>query len=274
MFFYFPKQTQSNIWGWGDVVARARSPNRDKALQIYLEHNGNIANRKIADLLGEKEKTISNWKSRDQWNVVLQKGECSTTNKKESNAGAPKGNKNAKGNRGGAAPKRNSNAVSHGFFRTIFPDDEETMQIVEAIQEKSPVDIIWENIVIKYTAIARAQKIMFVRDQDDITEHLKKQKSFSSEHSESEEVEYEIQFAWDKQATFLNAQSRAMGELRGLIKDFLLISGQDDLRRTQLEKMQKDMEKTDLELEQLKAGEEKGVTEVVVKRWSNNANNS
>lgn len=226
-------------------MARARSPNRDKALQIYLEHNGNIANRTIAEILCEKEKTISNWKSRDKWNVVLQKGECSTTNKKGSNAGAPKGNRNANGNRGGAAPKGNSNAVSHGFFRAIFPNDDETMQIVEAIREKSPVDIIWENIVIKYTAIARAQKIMFVRDQDDTTREIKKMKGLAydpeTEQREPEEIEYELQFAWDKHATFLNAQSRAMGELRGLIKDFLLISGQDDMRRTQLEKMQQDM---------------------------------
>ena len=33
-------------------------------------------------------------------------------------------------------------------------------------------------------------------------------------------MEYEFQFAWDRQATFLNAQSRAMSELRSLIKQY------------------------------------------------------
>ena len=63
-------------------MARARSPNRDKAFEIYKDHDGNITNREIADMLDENEKTISNWKCRDKWNVVLQKDECSTTNKK------------------------------------------------------------------------------------------------------------------------------------------------------------------------------------------------
>lgn len=63
-------------------MARARSPNRDKAFEIYKDHDGKITNREIADMLDENEKTISNWKCRDKWNVVLQKNECSTTNKK------------------------------------------------------------------------------------------------------------------------------------------------------------------------------------------------
>lgn len=61
-------------------MARARNPNREKALQIWLERGGNISNREIADMLGEKEKTISVWKLRDRWNEVLQNGDCSTTN--------------------------------------------------------------------------------------------------------------------------------------------------------------------------------------------------
>lgn len=46
-------------------MARQRSPNRDEALKIYLKHKGNITNRAITEILGEKEKTISNRKSRD-----------------------------------------------------------------------------------------------------------------------------------------------------------------------------------------------------------------
>ncbi|EOS68049.1 hypothetical protein C818_04216 [Lachnospiraceae bacterium MD308] len=63
-------------------LPKCRSKNRDKAFEIYKEHNGEITNRKIAELLGEKENTISNWKCRDKWNVVLQKNDCSTTKKR------------------------------------------------------------------------------------------------------------------------------------------------------------------------------------------------
>lgn len=66
-------------------MARARSPNRDKAFEIYKEHNGNITNREIAKLLDISEKTISGWKFKDKWNEklngVLRKTEWSTPNK-------------------------------------------------------------------------------------------------------------------------------------------------------------------------------------------------
>jgi phage terminase small subunit len=63
-------------------MPRARDPNRDKAFEIWESHNGEITNRAIAEELDVPEKTISAWKSRDKWNVVLQKKECSTTNDK------------------------------------------------------------------------------------------------------------------------------------------------------------------------------------------------
>ena len=63
-------------------MARARSPSRDKALEIYKQHNGNITNREIASMLNEDEKVIAVWKSRDKWNKVVQQSEQScTTNK-------------------------------------------------------------------------------------------------------------------------------------------------------------------------------------------------
>ncbi|MCC0736155.1 terminase [Clostridioides sp. ZZV14-6009] len=82
-------------------MAKARSPNRDKAFDIFKEHNGNIANREIAELLNENEKTISNWKCRDNWNVVLQTNKCSTTKKK-------------------GGQKNNKNALKDGIYEKIF----------------------------------------------------------------------------------------------------------------------------------------------------------
>lgn len=110
-------------------MAKARSPNRDKALNLYIERNGNITNREISEILKENEKTISNWKCRDKWNVVLRKGECSTTKKR----GGQIGNKNAVGS---GAPLRNKNNFKHGIFEQIYFDTL-TDKELELIKNKS-----------------------------------------------------------------------------------------------------------------------------------------
>lgn len=58
----------------------------------------------------------------------------------------------------------------------------------------------------------KGTKIMFVSDKGEMIKELKKKKSVLSETNEVEEEEYEFQFSWDRHATFLNAQSRAMAE--------------------------------------------------------------
>ncbi|OAJ75299.1 hypothetical protein AYJ08_05270 [Brevibacillus sp. SKDU10] len=195
-------------------MARARSPNREKAETMYLESGGNMLLKDIAEQLGISDSQIRKWKNQDQWESKLNSNVTNANSNVTNRVSAPKGNKNAVGNRGGSAPKGNSNAVTHGFFRKYFP--EETADIMLEIETKSPIDMLWENIVIQYTAIVRAQRIMFVRDQDDETRVLKKEKPgmFGTEE------EWEYQHAWDKQATFLNAQSRAMATLQGLIKRY------------------------------------------------------
>lgn len=63
-------------------MPRQRSPERDKAFAIFEEHQGQIANREIANRLGVPEKTIGGWKVKDKWsqrlNGVLQKANRST----------------------------------------------------------------------------------------------------------------------------------------------------------------------------------------------------
>lgn len=200
-------------------MPKARNPNQDKAFEIYKEHNGNITNRAIAELLGEDEKVIAVWKSRNKWNVVQQSEQCCTTKKKggqpgNKNAlghGAPEQNKNALGY---GAPEKNNNAEKHGFFSKYLP--EETFSIIQAIEEKNPLDILWENIQLAYAAIIRAQQIMYVKDIEDKTVEKIGEKFGES----SEETRWEVQQAWDKQATFLKAQARAQAELRSLIKQY------------------------------------------------------
>src|SRR5690606_22695275 len=116
------------------------------------------------------------------------------------------------GNNGGAPP-RNKNAEKHGFFSKYLP--EETMNIIQEIKEKNSLDILWENIQIQYAAIIRAQRIMFVEDRNDKTVEKVEER-----RGKIKGERWEVQQAWDKQANFLQAQSRAMAELRNMIRQY------------------------------------------------------
>ena len=186
-------------------MPRKRSPNRDKAYEIYKDHGGSITNREIANLLGEDEKVVAVWKSRDKWNDVQQLNKSCTTNKK----GGQSGNKNAAGH---GAPKKNSNAEKHGLFRKYLP--EETFSIIQEMPE-DPLDVLWDQIQIAYAAIIRAQQIMYVSDREDKTIERIEEKS-GNVIGES----WEVQQAWDKHANFLKSQARAQSELRSMIKQY------------------------------------------------------
>ena len=100
-------------------MPRQRSPNRDRAFEIYKEHGGNIENRRIAEMLGISEKTVGGWKCKDRWddslNGVLQSEERSTPKEK----GGQPGNQNAVDH---GAPPGNLNAIKHGAYQTIYAD--------------------------------------------------------------------------------------------------------------------------------------------------------
>lgn len=98
-------------------MPRQRSPNRDRAFEIYREYGGNIENRRIAEMLDISEKTVSGWKCKDRWedklNGVLQSEERSTPKEK----GGQIGNQNAVDH---GAPPGNLNAIKHGSYQTIY----------------------------------------------------------------------------------------------------------------------------------------------------------
>ncbi|WHY63251.1 phage terminase small subunit [Cytobacillus firmus] len=214
----------------------------EKYVQAEKDYVKGMKYKDIAEKYQVSLNTVKSWKKRYGWNRnrCAPKEKCVHTKKR----GAPKGNINAKGNRGGAAPKGNSNAITHGFFSKFLP--EESLEIMNHMQEHSPADLIWDQIQIQYAAIIRAQRIMFVENKDEITKVLKKKKDSDS----AKEREWEYQFAWDKHATFLNAQSRAMSELRSLIKQFDEMAHIHDERRLKLELMRANIEKTKAEIKQ------------------------
>lgn len=194
-------------------MGKSRSPNRDKAFEIYKSNDGRISAKEIASMLDEKVTNVYTWKSSDNWNKRL-------------NRGAPPGNKNALGNKGGA-PKGNLNNLKHGnycdaskfldkgFLKKYIPTA--TRNIIKGIVEEgvSTLDMLWDNIMLCYTGIIRSQKIMHVKNNEDITKVKKKEGWGDSGFDE-----WEIQFAWDKQERFIKAQAAAMKTLNSLIKDY------------------------------------------------------
>lgn len=230
------------------------SDKKELARQDYMK---GMKYKDIAEKYGVTLNTVKSWKQRYGWNrdgVHTKDKSVHTTKRKR---GGQPGNKNAVGNNGGA-PKNNQNATKHGFFSKYIP--QETLEIMGMLEEKSPADLIWDQITIQYAAIIRAQKIMFVESKDEMIKELKKEKTEVEVTGEKEdgeaitvptyvEREYEFQFAWDRHATFLNAQSRAMSELRSLIKQFEEMASVNDERRLKLEQMKFGIEKTKKETE-------------------------
>jgi uncharacterized protein YjcR len=85
-------------------MPKPRDPRRDEAKKLFLKKKGKITPKEIAKKLGVEPKVVRGWKCKDKWESQLPK------------RGAPKGNKNAAGNKGGAAPKGNTNAETHGAY--------------------------------------------------------------------------------------------------------------------------------------------------------------
>ncbi len=185
-------------------MARAPDPRIEQAEAMYRK---GIKLVEIASQLNLPEGTVRRWKCTHKWD-----SERSDRNSERSvkNRGAPKGNKNAADY---GAPKQNKNAEKYGFFSKYLP--EETVSIIQEMPT-DPLDILWNQVQIAYAAIIRAQSIMYVRDQKDVT-------ITKIGHKDGETVteeRWEVQQAWDKQGNFLQAQARAQKTLEGLIKQY------------------------------------------------------
>lgn len=213
----------------------------DQKELAYRDYLNGMKYKEIAEKYGVTINTVKSWKTRYKWSRdgVRTKQKSVHTKKR----GGQPGNKNAKGH---GPPRNNQNALTHGLFSKYIP--QETLDLMGMLEEKSPADLIWDQIMIQYAAIIRAQKIMFVTDKDEIIKELKKEKTMSTNKMDSTEIEYEFQFAWERQAQFLNAQSRAMSELRGLIRQFNEMATEDDERRLKLKHMQVSIDKAKHEM--------------------------
>ncbi|QGX66464.1 hypothetical protein GPA07_13760 [Bacillus sp. ms-22] len=231
-----------------------------KHIQAEKDYVKGMKYKDLAEKYGVSINTIKSWKKRHGWE---RKKGAPKEKKVHPKKGGQPGNVNALGNSGGAAPIQNQNAKTHGFYSKHM--SAEAFEIMQDIQEFSPVDLLWEQIQIQFTAIVRAQKIMFVESKDEMIKELKKKKSVVSDSTDIEEEEYEFQFAWDRHATFLNAQSRAMGELRSLIKQFEGLAHEKDERRLKLKQMRLNIDRTKAEVERLTDNKEDQTFEIIIK---------
>ncbi|MEF9991343.1 MAG: phage terminase small subunit [Peptostreptococcaceae bacterium] len=190
-------------------IARLKNPNRQKAYEIYIENRGNIKLTEIADMLNEKPTNIRSWKYNDKWADKIPK------------AGAPKGNKNAKGNRGGSgAPKGNVNSIQHGGYMStdrilskmqdILPKS--MLNTIKALDGESSLDKLWRNIILLDAKISNAYKIIDVKNSKDHTIELKK--------TDGDFIENEILFAIEKETKADAAISRMKDSLTRMIKTY------------------------------------------------------
>ena len=183
-------------------MARAPDPKAEKAKELFDQ---GLKLVEIAKILEVSEGTVRSWKSRYKWdNATLQKEKRNVAKKK----GAQPGNKNSSG-----GPVGNKKAEKYGFFSKYLP--EETKEIFDAVAQADPLDLLWHQIQIAYAAIVRAQKIAYVKDQQDKTIEKVEEKDGNVIGER-----WEVQQAWDKQNNFLKAQARAQAELRNMIKQY------------------------------------------------------
>lgn len=217
-------------------MGRQRSPNRDKAFEIYKDHNGKITSKEIADLLGEKVNNINVWRSTDKWKDQL-------FGKK----GAPYGNQNAKGNIGGGAPKGNYNRFTYGKYTERIPFA--VKNIMQELDIEDPIEKQWRSICLLEARIIHMQDIMHVENKADITKEIKK-----ITKGKVNSVEWEIQQAWDKEANLMNTLSRSMATLSKMIRDYIEMVNANWDTATEEQKLRVDRLKVQID------NEKKGIT--------------
>ena len=186
-------------------MGRPRSPNRDKAYEIYESNRGKISLNDIADMLNEKTSNIYSWKNKDNWDRKL-KGEV----------GAPKGNLNGLKNGMYCDPEKR---LPSEFIKKWFPigfkkayEDSANMGISKLDKLGHSIDMLWARILV-------SQKITQVKNKSDMTKELKREKNQYGKNP-SIEKEYEIQFAWDKENSSLDTYSKDMERLTNMIDKY------------------------------------------------------
>lgn len=143
-------------------MPRQRSPNRDRAFEIYREHGGNIELIEIAGILNMPEGTVRGWKNKDGWDSKLNGTFQKNTERSKPKGGQP-GNKNAVGNDGGAAPPGNLNAIKHGAYQTLYAGylPEEEREVYEQMSGEADLEAEIRLLRLKLTRLLNRDESFF-----------------------------------------------------------------------------------------------------------------
>lgn len=164
-----------------------KSELKDKAFCMYLNSGGKMTKKEIAQLLGVTVRTVFNWSSKDSWDSML--GVLT-----EKDLSKPDG-------------------LAQASVLELLP--KQTAQIMSVIEQSSAVDILWQNILLQYAAIIRAQQLMHVEGENIL--------SIEKKHIDENEIsasEWENITSWDRYKTFLETQSKAMSVLTNMLNKF------------------------------------------------------
>lgn len=164
-----------------------RSELKDKAFCMYLNSGGNLSKKEIAQHLGVTVRTVFNWSNKDSWDSMLKL----LTEKNISK----------------------SYETTESSVIELLP--KQTAQIMSVIEQSSAVEILWQNILLQYAAIIRAQQLMYVESENILS--IEKRRL---EENESSASEWENITPWDRYKTFLDTQSKAMNVLTNMLNKF------------------------------------------------------
>ncbi len=229
--------------------------------------SSDITFKELAKKHGIKDSTIRSRKNREKW----QRNATEKNATQRENVATEKKRKKQINRSGNPDPenqftKRNSAARKHGLRSKYFSDTQR--EIMEDFEDFSFADQLYLQIEIKFSAIIQLQKVMWVENSYDTLS----EESMASSGEGGSTTGYKVAFAYEQYESYIKAQTRAMAEYRNLVKQFLELAHEDDVRRLKLEQMQLGIEKTKKETEFLEErtrlikGEKKdtGLLEVLI----------
>lgn len=248
---------------------------RSQARTMY-EDDG-VTLKEIAKQLDVNYSTVRSWSYHGEWKKYEVEKVDTNDGEEKDEKRTSKGNKR-KG-KGNPAPKnkfkkRNKAALKHGLDSKYIP--KETMRIASLLDDVEPIDMLWGQIKLQYASIIRAQEIMFVANKNDHVEFTKKEMKIESYVDEEDVktdkwvIEYDNIGAWERHSSYMAAQTRAMAELRNLIKQFVSLADEQDERRLKLEIMQQSIERGAEEIKSMRDNDKDKPLQIEIKRVGDN----
>ncbi len=227
-----------------------------------------ITFKALAEKHGIKDSTIRSRKNREKWQRndatqrTTKKQNVATKNKRTKKESSSNGQKNRSGNPNPSHkfPNHNSFQLKHGLYSKFL--HAEQLEIIDAMDGLSVADQLWIQIEIKFSAIIRMQKIMWVEGPRDTLGDV----SMQSNGSEGSMTGYKVAYAYEQYEAYIKAQARAMAEYRNLVKQFMDLAHDDDERRLKIELMQANINKAKAEADKISNKDDDKPIEIMIRR--------